>query len=174
MPLTQKHHTASNLDEIKNHRSKNLDMEPSLSHLKNARMDEFVHRSAGRHSVENFLTKFKNTVNECTICNALWYILLGLGTKFTSTGRLNINTYTFKNKNLKNRKLKRKRKEKRKRGSLREGREGPLRRCPHRFRFRFRFRFNLRFHFDFVSVFVFVSFPPFILATDLKYLALGL
>ena len=42
------------------------------------------------------------------------------------------------------RKLKRKRKQKRKRGSLREGREAPPRRCPHPLRFCFRFRFNLR------------------------------
>ena len=61
------------------------------------------------------------------------------------TGRLNINTYTYQNKNLKNQKLKRKRKQKRKRGSLREGREAPPRRCPHPFRFCFRFRFNFRF-----------------------------
>ena len=60
------------------------------------------------------------------------------------TGRLNINTYTYKNKKLKNRKLKRKRKQKRKRGSLREGREAPPRRCPHPIRFCFRFRFNFR------------------------------
>ena len=43
------------------------------------------------------------------------------------------------------RKLKRKRQQKRKRGSLREGREAPLRRCPHPFRFCSRFRFNFRF-----------------------------
>ena len=49
------------------------------------------------------------------------------------------------NQNLENRKLKRKRKQKRKRGSLREGREAPPRRCPHPFRFCFRFRFNYRF-----------------------------
>ena len=40
------------------------------------------------------------------------------------------------------RKLKRERKQKRKRGSLREGREAPPRRCPHPLRFCF--RFNLR------------------------------
>ena len=42
------------------------------------------------------------------------------------------------------RKLKRKRKQKRKRGSLREGREAPPRRCPPPLRFCFHFRFNLR------------------------------
>ena len=42
------------------------------------------------------------------------------------------------------RKLKRERKQKRNRGSLREGREAPLRRSPHPLRFCFRFRFNLR------------------------------
>mgnify|MGYP003324697078 CR=1 FL=1 len=42
------------------------------------------------------------------------------------------------------REFKRKRKQKRKRGSLREGREAPPRRCPHPLRFCFRFRFNLR------------------------------
>ena len=41
-------------------------------------------------------------------------------------------------------KFKRKRKQKRKRGSLREGREAPPRRCPHPLRFCFRFRLNLR------------------------------
>ena len=71
------------------------------------------------------------------------------------TLRLNINTYTYKNKNLKNRKLKRKRKQKRKRGSLREGREAPPRRCPHPFRFCFRFRFNFRF-FNFLFLYVYV------------------
>ena len=71
------------------------------------------------------------------------------------TGRLNINTYTYKNKKLKNRKLKRKRKQKRKRGSLREGREAPPRRCPHPFRFCFRFRFNFRF-FKFLFLYVYV------------------
>ena len=71
------------------------------------------------------------------------------------TGRLNINTYTYKSKNLKNRKLKRKRKQKRKRGSLREGREAPPRRCPHPFRFCFRFRFNFRF-FKFLFLYVYV------------------
>ena len=71
------------------------------------------------------------------------------------TGRLNINTYTYKNKDLKNRKLKRKRKQKRKRGSLREGREAPPRRCPHPFRFCFRFRFNFRF-FKFLFLYVYV------------------
>ena len=72
-----------------------------------------------------------------------------------NTGRLNINTYTYKDKNLKNRKLKRKRKQKRKRGSLREGREAPPRRCPHPFRFCFRFRFHFRF-FKFLFVYVYV------------------
>ena len=71
------------------------------------------------------------------------------------TGRLNINTYTYKNKHLKNRKLKRKRKQKRKRGSLREGREAPPRRCPHPFRFCFRFRFNFWF-FNFLFLYVYV------------------
>ena len=74
---------------------------------------------------------------------------------FLHTGRLNINTYTYKNKKLKNRKLKRKRKQKRKRGSLREGREAPPRRCPHPFRFCFRFRFNFRF-FNFLVLHVHV------------------
>ena len=72
-----------------------------------------------------------------------------------STGRLNINTYTYNSKNLKKRKLKRKRKQKRKRGSLREGREAPPRRCPHLFRFCFRFRFNFRF-FKFLFLYVYV------------------
>ena len=61
----------------------------------------------------------------------------------------------FGNQNLKNRKLKRKRKQKRKRGSLREGREAPPRRCPHPFRFCFRFRFNFRF-FKFLFLYVYV------------------
>ena len=68
---------------------------------------------------------------------------------------MNINTYTYKNKNLKDRKLKRKRKQKRKRGSLREGREAPPRRCPHPFRFCFRSRFNCRF-FKFLFLYVYV------------------
>ena len=77
------------------------------------------------------------------------------------TGRLNINTYTYKNKNLKNRKLKRKRKQKRKRGSLREGREAPPRRCPHPFRFCFRFRLNFQFFkFFFLYVYVLISNCP--------------
>ena len=77
------------------------------------------------------------------------------------TGRLNINTYTYKSKNLKNRKLKRKRKQKRKRGSLREGREAPPRRCPHPFRFCFRFRFNFRlFNFLFLYVYVLIFNRP--------------
>ena len=42
------------------------------------------------------------------------------------------------------RKFKRKRKQKRKRGSLREGREAPPRRCPPPLRFCFRFCLNLR------------------------------
>ena len=52
-------------------------------------------------------------------------------------------------------KFKRKRKQKRKRGSLREGREVPPRRCPHPFRFCFRFRFNFRF-FKFLFLYVYV------------------
>ena len=62
---------------------------------------------------------------------------------------------------LKNRKFKRKRKQKRKRGSLREGREAPPRRCPHPFRSCFRFRFNFRFFkFLFLSVYVLIFNRP--------------
>ena len=61
---------------------------------------------------------------------------------------------------MKNRKLKRKRKQKRKRGSLREGREAPPRRCPHPFRFCFRFRFNFRFlNFYFIRVRINIQSP---------------
>ena len=75
-------------------------------------------------------------------------------TAFTKLSILN-DKHISENQNLKNRKLKRKRKQKRKRGSLREVREAPPRRCPHPFRFCFRFRFNFRF-FKFLFSYVYV------------------